>query len=370
MKHLFLAPLPSAFGELLHGVRIARALCATGDRVVFAAPARMEQLIEPPLMFGRIDLAIGKLDRELPDLIARMRCDSLVLVDVAAVGKTVRALGLDPKPFTRPAVPVVGLDCWNLPREPVRWDYGAHAEVLAPEFHAIAKRIVPVPFARPDVDGGFCALPQIAPVGRDAVRAELGLAPDDRVILWPSASWQHGANHSDPVLARRADELPTRLLPRLAELGNVVHVGPEQFANAPRRYRFLGQLAPARFEALVAAADLLLCFNAAATSLATAIAAGTPIVLGTSASPPIYAWPLSLANILAPTLANNSLTDAVRRVDVGDELAFSTACRELLEDPSLLRDAQAAYAREVRTLPPGHERLRQLLHDDAAAPSS
>ena len=369
MKHLFLAPLPSAFGELLHGVRIARALCAAGDQVVFVAPAAMAAMIEPPLVFGRIDLAIANLDRELPHLIARMRCDSLVLVDVAAVGKTARALRLDPKVFTRPSVPVVGIDCWNLPREPVRWDYGTHEEMLPAEFHAIEKRLVPVPFARPDVSGAFCALPRIAPVDRDAVRARLGLEADAQVIVWPSASWQHGANHSDPVLARRADELPARLLPQLAKLGvHVVHVGPQPFANPPACYRHVGQLEPARFESLVAAADLLLCFNAAATSLATAIAAGTPIVLGTSAS--VYAWPLSLSNILKPVLADNPINDAVRRVDVADELAFITACRELLERPSLLHDGQAAYVRQVRALPAGHERLRKMLQDDAAAPSS
>ena len=363
MRHLFLAPLASAYGEALHGARIARALCAAGDEVVFVAPAAMHALVQPPVLFGRVDLALPKLDSELRDLLARMRCDSLVLVDAAAVGKVCRAFGLDVQAFVAPGVPVAALDCWDLPAEPVAWEYGEQTELLAPEFHALP-RCVPVPIARPDAAGAFCALPTLGDreTGRDAMRAELGLGPADQLVVWPTASWQHAANHRDATLARRCDELPARVLPRIAALGprvHLVHVGPLPFANAPPRYRHVAQLPPARYEALIAAADLLLCFNAAATSLATAIAASTPVVLAVGARQ--FAWPLALDRVLAPVLANNPLLGAVRHVDVADDLAFSAACRELLAHPGMLRDAQASYARTVRALPAGAEQLGALL---------
>ena len=361
MRHLFLAPLASAYGEALHGARIARALCAAGDEVVFIAPAAMHALAAPPLLFGRVDLALPKLDVELRDLLARMRCDSLVLVDAAAVGKVCRAFGLAVEAFVAPGVPVAALDCWDLPATPVAWEYGERREELALEFHALP-RCVPVPVARPDAAGGFCALPALASTDRAAVRAELGLGPADQLVVWPTASWQHAASHRDATLARRCDELPARVLPRIAALGSrvhLVHVGPLPFADPPPRYRHVAQLPPAHYEALIAAADLLLCFNAAASSLATAIAASTPVVLAVGAGQ--YAWPLALDRVLAPVLANNPLLAAVRHVDGADELAFAAACRELLAHPSLLRDAQAGYARTVRALPSGADRLRALL---------
>ncbi|MGN6110940.1 MAG: DUF6365 family protein [Kofleriaceae bacterium] len=406
MRHLFLAPLGSAFGEVLHGIRLARGLAERGHGVVFLAPARLHPLLEgEPVAFGRIDLALPHLDRQLPALIGRQRCDTLVLVDAAAVGKTAHALRLDPRAFTQPGVPVIALDCWNLPAQPVAWDYGSHRETLSPEFHQLERRLVTVPIAPPDAPGGFAAIPSLAPLSaaeRAQLRGELGLGADDRLILWPSASWQHAENHEHPELARLAGALPALILPHLARLGprvHVVHVGPLPFpggAAAPQ-YRFSSQLAPRAFERLVGAADLVLGFNAVASSLATAIAARTPIVLGASMlrarsleeaagalgdrlSPavrgwlaellphvplrPMRAWPLGLDALLAPTLAGNPFYAAMQVADPLDETAFVEACRALLFDPAAadaLRQRQDAYHRAVMRLPSGPERLLSCL---------
>ena len=399
MRHLFVAPLGSAFGEALHGIRIARQLVAAGHEVVVLAPAAMHPLIDDaPVMFGRIDLALPHLDAQLGGLIRRLRCDTVVLVDAAAVGKVARALHLDVRAFTHPGVPVIALDCWNLPAQPIVWDYGVHAtEMLSREIHAIERRLIPVPIAALDTPGGFAALPVIAPSSRDeriAVRAELGLHADDRLIVWPSASWQHAESHTDPKLASLAAALPALILPRLDRLGpsvHIAHVGPHPFADAvahATRYRYLAQLAPRRFERLIAAADLVIGFNMIASSIATAIAARTPVLVGTSEIAatttegldvpvavraaldanlpltPILAWPLRLDTVLGPTLSANPLLDAIRRVEVFDEAAYVRGCRELLFD-SVSADAhrhrQDGYARRVAALPAGHERLIALL---------
>jgi len=402
MRHLFLAPLGSAFGEVLQGVRLAAGLRRAGHDVVFLAPARLHTLVDSaPVTFGRIDMALPRLDQQLPGLLRRLRCDTLVLVDAAAVGKVVRALGLAPTAFTRADVPVIALDCWNLPEIPLRWDYGSHSEILGPEFHRLKRRLLPVPVAPPDVVGGFAALPvlpQLSDAERRRDRAELGLSDDDRLILWPSATWQHAENQTHPRLSRLAGALPGLILPHLAKLGRrvkILHVGPLPFAPAETRgYRFMPQVEPRRFERLVTAADLLLSFNAVATSLATGVAARVPIVLGTSAlaaetmddaeralgprlapavrawiaaNLPLHAmraWPLGLDALLRATLADNPFYTAMRVADPLDEGGFVAACAELLFEPAAaaaLRQRQEDYQERVGSLPSGTERFLSLL---------
>src|SRR5262249_60383902 len=137
-RPVFLPRLGSASGDELPGVGPAPGLREAGHDVVSLAPAQLHSLVEGvAVTFGRIDMALAHLDQELPRVIRRLGCDALVLVDAAAVGKVVRALGLDAAAFTRAEVPTIALDCWNLPEIPSAWDYGAHSETLGPEFHRL-----------------------------------------------------------------------------------------------------------------------------------------------------------------------------------------------------------------------------------------
>lgn len=367
MRHLFLAPLGSAFGEVLHGIRLARALAAQGEHIVFLAPAAVAPLLEgAPFELGRIDLALTTLDRQLPGIVRRMRCDRVVLVDAAAVGKLCLALGLDLAAFLAPGVPVIALDCWDLPRAPVAWDYGPSTETLPAALHELPRRLVPVPVAAPSAADGYCALPEVAALSTEAragVRGALGLADDARAVVWPTASWHHGDNHTNADLARRADALPARVLPWLARLGiAVVHVGPQAFAGAGARYRWIGQLAPRAFAEVVGACDALLGFNAVASSLALGVAARVPVVLGSVGT--ARAWPLDLGSFLAPLRAGNPLYTAVREADVSDEAAYLDALREVVldrEGGAAVVARQDAYAAQVRALPSAVERYLALL---------
>ena len=370
MRLLFLAPIISAFGEALHGVRIARRLAALGHEIVFLAPARMHTVIgDAPVLFGRIDLAIRHLDRQLAAIVRKQGCDAVVLIDLAAVGKLVNALELDVRGFTEPGVPVVALDCWALPPTPVEWDYGPLTDRVAPELHAIDKKLVTVPIGKPDVAGGFDAMPKLEPLtaaARARVRDELGIAAHERMILWPSASWQHPEIQGDPVLSRLCGELPVQIAPALAALGRdvrVVHVGRLPFAGLDAlRYQHLEQVPPPRFEALLGAADLLLSFNVVGSSVAAAVAARLPIVLG--GTPTMRAWPLSLQHVLAPTLDGNPYLAAMDHADPFDPDGLAAACHRLLFDPAAA-DAQRArheaYHRTVAQLPGGAERLLELV---------
>lgn len=369
MRHLFLAPLASAFGEALHGVRLALALVDAGHEVVFLGPARLHVLVEGRrITFGRIDAALPRLDVEVRDLVARLRCDTLVLVDAAAVGKTAAALRLDVDAFTRPGIPVLALDCWDLPETPWVWDYGPVSEVLHPAFHTVARRLVPVPTAHPDVRGGYAALPAVAPLGaaeRLAERSALGVGADERLVVWPTAPWQHVEGQENPILGEIARRLPGVILPRLARLGaKVVHVGPWPLPAEIPGLRHVATLPPAAFERLLGAADLLLGFNAIASSLATAVAARLPVLLGQL--PRVRAWPLSLDGVLGGMVRRNPFYDAVRVVDASDEAAFVEAARALLfdgDEVAALRARQDAYAARVAGLPGGVARFESLLRE-------
>lgn len=377
MRHLFLAPLSSAFGEALHGVRLALALLDAGHEVVFLGPARLHVLFEKEgegrrLTFGRIDAALPRLDVEVEELLARLGCDTLVLVDAAAVGKAAAALRLDVAAFTRPGVPVVALDCWDLPPTPWVWDYGPVSEVLDPAFHALPRRLVPVPTAHPDVPGGYAALPRVARLSaaeRAAEREALGVAAGERLVVWPTAPWQHVEGQANPVLGELARKLPGIIVPRLARLGaKVAHVGPWPLPVESPALRHLAPLPPPAFERLLGAADMLLGFNAIASSLATAVAARVPVLLGQL--PRLRAWPLSLDGVLAGMMRDNPFYDALRVVDAADEDAFLGAARALLfEDAAAaaMRARQDAYAARVAALPGGVARFLSLLDEHQPA---
>jgi len=373
MRLLFLAPLAGAFGEALQGARLAASLVARGHQVTLAAPGNLKGLAGDRIAFERIDDALPRLDRELPRLVARARAERLVLVDVAAVGKVFGAYELDAAALGRAGAPVFALDCWNLPETGIVWDYGSHTETIARSLLDFP-RLAPAPAVRPDAPGAFAALPATAPATdaeRRRLAADLAMADGDHLVVWPTAIWQHAGAHVQPVLRTIAGALPPLILRHLAALGprlQLVHVGPIPL-EAPEiealRYRHVGQLAPWAFERVVACADLLLGFNAAATSLATAVAARVPILLGLTrrrwnGAPPLRAWPLSLEKFLAPLMAGNPYYDAMRIADPLDAGAWIAAARELLDDPTALRARQEAYAARVSTLPSGAERLLTL----------
>src|SRR5262249_3074281 len=126
MNFLFAAPLPSAFGEALHGARLATALVDRGHAAYFAAPSTVAVTVcDPRVTFVPIDAALPRLDAELEELVARVGCDVLVLVDAAAFDKVARVFKLSAPRIAAAAPRVVSIDCWNLVTPPSQWDYGA-----------------------------------------------------------------------------------------------------------------------------------------------------------------------------------------------------------------------------------------------------
>lgn len=384
-KHLFVAATAMGFGEALLGVQLATALHAAGDQILFLAPSGLQKAIRAaPVRYGRIDLALSRLDEAILDTARSEGCDCVVLVDLVAVYTFFGINGRRFDHFLQSGIPVLALDVWNVPEAGLAWDYFPETFQLGDDVKQAVHRLVPVPFVRPTAEGAYNALPSSTALSAEerlAVRAQLGVGSEERLIFWPSAAWQHASQQLHPVRQRMAAALPELIVPYLASVlaktpTKVLHIGPEPFAAAMalgERYRHLPQQPASEFTRLLAASDLLLSFNIAATTVMAALAAQVPVLIGSlsdvSAIPdtasaqtfaaragslyPFRAWPLSLYHLLSPVLHGNPYLDAVRNIEVLDEAAFTGALSELLspDGATAQRQRQARYVETVRALP-------------------
>ncbi|HET9316729.1 MAG TPA: DUF6365 family protein [Vicinamibacteria bacterium] len=400
--HLFLAAPAAAFGEVSTGLRIARELVAQGDRVVFLAGADVGVLFEGSgVVHQAIDAEVLSLARLVSRVLARERCASVTLVDVASVYLTLDPIGVDLDFLQGLAVPVIALDFWNLRRAGPEWDFGRDATPIPPAALAFERRLLPVPIARPDAGPGvFGAIPErtARPEVGAAVRAELGLGDRDRLVLWPTSRWQQPELQNWKHHARLARQVPAWIADTLARLGervHLLHVGPQPspaWSRWGERYRFAGQVRADRLHDLMDAADLLLSLNTTATTALAATAIGVPTVvvansyagsaeelaaLVPDASPalrawladaaplhPFRLWPLGLFSFLTPILQDNPFTDTFRQVELLDEHAIEETCRALLFDEgeaSAARDLQSRYRERIRSLPGPAQAFRACL---------
>lgn len=390
MRIVFFAPLGASFGEALQGVRLAADWGKAGQDAVFLAPAGLAPALSGSgLRFGRIDAAAEQggaaLLQAVHEVVRGERADALLLIDLAAVAQACAGLGMDFMRLVTPGqgVEVLALDAWDLAAAGPRFDLGPESISVLAEAQAIepARRLVPVPFASPGAEGAYRALPAVGPLHpleRELLRADLGIAAKERLVLLCTARWQHEESQDHPDRRRRCRAVPAICDAHLSRLGprvRVLHIGPAPI-EAPclgARYRHLQQVAPADFAQILGAADLLVSWNAAATSLGTAIAARLPVLLlhaeaglpGEAA--PLYAAPLSLASPLRQNIAGNPLYAApgpLRRAELLDEAAVLSAAGALLWDEAAAaaaREAQGRYQAQVEALPSGVVRLRACL---------
>ncbi len=370
MRFLFLAPLPSAFGEVVHGAPLAAALVARGHEVVFAAPSIVAPAVPTGVPFQSLDDILTTLDVELAPLCARLGTDALVLVEASGVDKFLRALHLSRDRIANAAPHVVSLDCWNLVDPPRTWDYGPVSEPLDPWFIEHTPVIRPAPLARADARGAYAALPSLALPTREQralARARFGLPERGAVVAWPMARWQLPESHDNAALAEIAARLPALLAPSLAALGDditIAHVSPAPLAAAhrPSHYHHIDQLPAHDFAALIGCTDVLLGFNATATSFSTALRLEVPTLLCAPRDETgrrLWMWPLCLEGVVGPTVRDNPFFETMTVIDsVGDPLV--AALRTLAFDASVrdeTRAAQVRYRETIDALPDGADRL-------------
>ncbi len=357
--HLFVAPGNAAFGELLLGLRLARELHAAGDRVVFLAPRSHRMLLEhTPFDHGAIDPVLPMLDRALPGVIRDRACDSVVLLDLLSTLLVLEKHRIEPAFLDELGVTTHALDIWDLARSDLLFDMcDAQMTLRESARTLVPRRLVPVPFARPDAAGAYCALPEITTADdRTATRAELGLATGDRLVMFTTAQFQ--SRGLTAFQTRAVAEIPARILdaclaadPRV----HVAHVGPRALAQDSARYHHLPQMVPARFEQVMRASDLLLTPNQAATGISLALALDVPAlaVIGESTQYKFRVFPLGLHAFMAPALDHNAYTDAVPAIDVA---ALAGALHAEIFDDATRTERQRtrrAYVDAIRRLPTG-----------------
>jgi hypothetical protein len=381
-QHVFLAVTAAAYGEAVLGMRLARELRERGHDVRVLAPRALRPVFEGAgVKFGSIDDVLAQLDRTLVSLVDEQKPTSLTLVDGAAVFQTFDLKKLDPSVFTRLPTRVLALDTWNIDESGLVWDHGGGTIRMDPRIVAMP-RIVPVPFARPTAARGYNALPALEPMQRERARAELGFAGNERVVFWPTAMWQAPRFQPTPDTRTMAERVPELVASYLAALGpdvRVVQVGPEPLragATLGARFRWFPRQTAARFHALLAASDVMLGANLAATTLPSAIVREVPSIVAINSHThvdrttlgdrarrwldrgtalyPFSVWPAGLAAVLAPVMRDNPLLGAIDVIELLDEDAMISRLRALLFDDAAAAEARGrlrAYRATVEALP-------------------
>lgn len=350
-RYLFLALAGAAYGESTLARRIAIALHARGDEIVVLSSSALAPLwTSAPVRFGAIDKVRRDIEPAVANVIAKQRCDALVLVDLTATIVACRLAGVDPAFVHRVGARVIALDIWDLPATSRRWDVGG--EVLDLGGVDVDARLVPCPFASPSTPGAYNALPAVT--APPAARAR-------PYVLVTTAVWQtqppHGGSYAAII-----ETIPRRLIAELAALDvDVVHVGPACLLGSEAlgaRYSWRERVPPEEMLALVAGAQLLVTLNLASTTILTALACGVPVVVGVSSFDsvddglyPFAVWPLGLHAFMQPILDGNPFCDVVRTAEVLVPGALAEACRAVLADPAAVRQRIAAYVDTVRALP-------------------
>jgi hypothetical protein len=405
-RHLFLVTGRASYGEPIAGLAMARALHDAGDQVAFLHPSSLHPLFQGvPFPRATIDVAEFDLVRALRRAIEERGFETLVLVDVTLVLMTSgerAGRGMLDLP-----VRVLGLDYWNLPETNLVWDLGA-TELSIPRLALAIPSVRPSPIARPGAPGAYRALPEVQPLSDDErtmVRRALGIGERQRLLLTATATWQQPQYHTvlDTVrVARHGPEIFALLLRRLPEDVHLAHVGPAPFdwGAGHARYRFLPQLPPAEFRRLMAACDTFLSLNLPATSVAAAIACGTPAVVltndlrgttlaeveraaGGALAADVRPWvermlplhpfricPGGLHRFLAPVLAGNPFQSALRELPITAVELAAQVVGELLEGGparAALVAAQAALREANAGLPSLLERFREISAGPAPA---
>jgi hypothetical protein len=417
--HLLLALGRGGMGEVRPGAELARGPAARGERAVMVVHAAFADL------FGGLGFEVVRavpdlgaaealwvtpqspspLSRQLLGLARELRPATVGLVDWVQAFESLLRHRVPPTLPARLAPVMWTLDTWSFAEFPPPADGApllldiSDAEWVRvhPGIRSFPRRLVPVPFARPDVAGGFRVLPDpIAPPADEvrALRRSLGVPDAARLLLTCTAGWQHRRYEGrNDRAARSVPALVALHLRRLPREVHVLHLGPEPFpalqAALGDRHHHLPPQPVAAFERALRAADALLSLNASATTTVSAAAADRPVVtlvnddegpaegldarLPGGVDPEVAAWaeahlplpafrmwPLSMARALGPVLRDNPWTPLLGVAPILDARAVADALgRALLDDAArdALAEARARYVDQVRALPTGAERV-------------
>jgi hypothetical protein len=413
-RHLIVALAATSWGRTIMARGIADQLTAMGDEVVFLA----NESLTPLLCDGKFELeSISRqagplMGMYFQHVIAENAPDSVVLGDYFSNANFLHDAGVNPAHMLLNDIPTFTLDVWDCRQTGFEIDiFMDGSRQLGPgsmqerseQFSAIPHKLKPVPIIAPAASSGeFCNLPPTlnpSAQNREWWRSTLGLKETSKAVLFCTAEWQHAQYESDAAnqMIRWLPDLMSDYLSRLGEDVHLVHVGPQAYdlkEHLDGRYHWMASLAPAKFDQLLAAMDLLLSANISATTIAKAMVYEVPVlVLQNSISAasreeaeaslpepasramrkwlekvvplfPFALWPLGYHRFLAPLLRDNPYVAALQMVELLHEREVEAALSALLFD-SVAREnqahRQANYLAQVRALPTGAQLIKACL---------
>jgi len=402
-KYLFLSLSRKGWGEAILGRRIASELRTRGHEVRFICHESMEPLFRGgDIPFASIPEHIGPFVRiYLEAEIVSGKYRGLLLSDFFTCEQVFQSFGFGTEVLLKCDIPVAAIDTWDSESTGTKIDIFGKKTWVAPSLPRLMQRIVPVPFALPSPKrrGLYCNMPPSVHPNKAQVKHlkhSLGLTASTKLILLSTAVWQQTEyNDNGNRLAARIPELLDYYLSTLDPRVHVLHIGPRRIRAAAldRRYHWFPQVNSDRFNLLLGSADVVLSLNISATTIATAIASGVPVVVlqnsleggveladslsscsefvhaWLACAAPLYKfrmWPLGFYAFLDPLIDGSQYVKALRMVEILDEPGVREQITRLLEldsDRHALIQAQADYVRLVQTLPSGGDAVLECFRE-------
>ncbi len=413
-RHLVVALGRSSWGRAIMMRAIADELSAIGDEVIFLASESLSPLLsKASFKFEAVSDAMGPLiGLYFEHLIAEEAPATIILGDYFSNANFLDFHGVATEKILSESGKIFTLDVWDFQQTGYAIDvYGGqrrtlgrgHEQEWSRQFQAIPYKLKPAPIVAPTpFCDSFCNLPPDECYKREdrhSARNSLGISATDKIVLFCTAQWQHATYDSDTA-TRLAVSLPALIADYLSGLGrsvHLLHVGPQAYdlhSRLPGRYHWLPQLAPERFDELLASVDLLLSANISATTIAKAMVYGVPVLVlqnsctaenreqAEAESPhppsarlrrwlqdaaplfPFSLWPIGYHRFLAPLLHDNPYVKALDVVELLDEQQVESSLAELLFDETAKEEQahrQATYVSQVRSLPTGAQIIKATL---------
>jgi hypothetical protein len=371
----------TGWGEVTLALRMALDARQAGHDCTFTVPDRLVAHVAGEGF--RTEADPGGVGPSALEALARQwdGADLRVLVDLnlgsaALLGRQIHPEQLGDGP------PLAGIDTWHFA------ELGTHIHLteqmrqpIEPFWRTLPRRLVPVPFVRPDAPLATRVLDDTPPVDGQQERARLGLVRP--TIALCTSWWQHD------LLDRTPGVLPLLEL-YLARLGvDLLHIGPADLPFTTVPVRRLDALPPERFARTLAAVDLVLSLNASATSNTTALQVGTPVLtlwnrwvatgdalafklkyspsaelrewLRRFGCPPRFAmWPMDWTPTFTTLLADNPYGELLHLTDLLDERQVQETASTLLMKGRDYAERRADYLAQVARLPSPHVLLERF----------
>lgn len=403
---LFVCLGSKAFGEAVMALDLARRLDGRRFRCAFLTSPNIAVLLgdHPELQALELQDDAHAVNRLLVGgFVDGFEPSLVILCDFLTFAFSQSSFGLTLEDVRAWGAPVASLDCYEWESGDFVIDFLNGTTAAMPDTLVDMDGVLrPCPLNRPasirgrtvcysflDAPSAEGSLPR-----REEARRRLGLDPEQPLFLTTEALWQRRRPRSfEGPFLERVDGLLGWYLRRLGRPCTWMRVGlvesPARRIEGGVDERHLPSLPEGEFETLLAAADLFVSTNVAATSLGKCLRLGTPALLlynsraaageeallgqGVSARMrallrgsyplrPFLMYPMGWFEFLGPVLTDNPFVDTIHRAEILDEEEVLGKLRAAADGVLAPLEAErAAYLARLDELPSPDECLDHLL---------